>query len=70
MISLTKRQREVLKEFVATASIKCAARNVGISRKTADHHLERARAKLGVNNSMWLAMWAVKEGIVEFPFSQ
>ena len=48
---LSKREREVLEQFVAGASTKEAARALGISPRTVEDHRSRIMSKVGARNS-------------------
>jgi DNA-binding NarL/FixJ family response regulator len=59
---LSSREREVLARGLAT---KQAARQLGISAKTCDHHIQRLYRKLGVSTRAGATLYAVEHGLLE-----
>jgi len=62
--SLTLRQVEVLQHLATGRSAKETAQLLGISRKTIESHKYRIMSKLGVNDRVALARYAIREGLV------
>jgi DNA-binding CsgD family transcriptional regulator len=61
---LTRRELEVLEQVVRDRSIKQIARALGIAPKTADGHLQRIYAKIGVSSRAGAALYAMRHGLV------
>jgi DNA-binding NarL/FixJ family response regulator len=63
--SLTDRQREVLAYLALGLSVKEVARRMHLSNKSIDSHKYRIMNKLGINDRVKLARYAIREGLVE-----
>ena len=61
---LTDRETEVLVLVARGLQTKQVARVLGISPKTADHHLEHAYAKIGVSTRAAAAVFAMEHGLL------
>jgi len=59
---LTQRERDVLKQVIAAASSKEAARNLGISRRTVEIHRLHIMKKLGAKNAVDLVRMVLSNG--------
>ena len=60
---LTGREREVLELLVAGLTNAQIAERLVIAPKTAEHHVSRVLAKLGVRSRTEAVAWAVREGL-------
>lgn len=63
--SLTDRQKEVLMYLALGMSVKEVARRMHLSNKSIDSHKYRIMNKLGINDRVKLARYAIREGLVE-----
>jgi DNA-binding NarL/FixJ family response regulator len=63
--SLTDRQKEVLTYLALGMSVKEVARRMHLSNKSIDSHKYRIMNKLGINDRVKLARYAIREGLVE-----
>lgn len=63
--SLTDRQKEVLMHLALGLSVKEVARRLNLSNKSVDSHKYRIMNKLGINDRVKLARFAIREGLVE-----
>jgi len=61
---LTRREGQVLQLVAEGKSIRQIATLLGISPKTAEHHREHIRKKLGVHTTAGLVRWAIRLGLV------
>ena len=61
---LTDRETEVLVLVARGLQTKQVARVLGISPKTADHHLQHAYAKVGVSTRAAAAVYAMENGLL------
>lgn len=59
---LSERELQCLSYYLASQNPKQTARTLQISVRTVEHHLERARHKLGVETTLAASMVAVKSG--------
>ncbi|PTT91075.1 hypothetical protein DBR42_04605 [Pelomonas sp. HMWF004] len=59
---LTQREVQCLMHFMANHTPKETARALGISARTVEHHLERARVRLGVGATLAAAATAIRNG--------
>jgi HD-GYP domain-containing protein (c-di-GMP phosphodiesterase class II) len=69
---LTRRETDVVKLLARGYQTKQVARALGISVKTADHHIQNAYAKIGVSTRAGATLFAMEQGLVtwgEFPIS-
>lgn len=62
---LTPREIEVLRLIAAGLTAKEAARELKISPKTADHHIQRLYSKIGVSTRAGAALYALEHGLVQ-----
>lgn len=60
-VRLTRRQREVVDLIVQGLTNREIARQLFISERTADGHLEQIRNKIGVSSRAQIAAWAVQQ---------
>lgn len=60
---LTPRELEILQLLVAGKSNKEIAREVFISNKTVEFHLDHIYSKLGIRSRVLVGIWAVQQGI-------
>jgi DNA-binding NarL/FixJ family response regulator len=67
---LTSREIEVLEEVVKGASNKEIADTLNITENTVKIHLRNILEKLHVQNRIQAAVHAIREGLIEDPFSQ
>jgi PAS domain S-box-containing protein len=65
VFALTERERQVLVLIAAGKSTKDAARELGISYKTADSHRSRILEKLGVHETASMVRYAIRAGLIE-----
>jgi DNA-binding NarL/FixJ family response regulator len=63
--SLTDRQKEVLTHLALGLSVKEVARRMYLSSKSVDSHKYRIMSKLGINDRVKLARYAIREGFIE-----
>ena len=64
---LSKQELDCLRYFAANANAKDTARALGLSARTIEAHLARARIRCGVDSSLAVAMVALNEGWIEWP---
>lgn len=62
---LTERQIEILRHLARGESVKCVARRLQLSPKSVDGHKFRIMNKLGVRDKVGLALFAVREGLIQ-----
>jgi len=62
---LSERELQCLLYYLASSSTKEAAGALGISARTVEGHLERARIRCGVENTLAAAMMAIDEGWIQ-----
>jgi HD-GYP domain-containing protein (c-di-GMP phosphodiesterase class II) len=70
---LTEREAEVVALLARGLQTKQVARRLGISAKTADHHIQNAYAKIGVSTRAAAALFAMQHGLTawgELPIGQ
>jgi DNA-binding CsgD family transcriptional regulator len=60
---LTEREAEVVALLARGLQTKQIAHALGISRKTADHHVQNAYAKIGVSTRAAAALFAMRHGL-------
>jgi DNA-binding CsgD family transcriptional regulator len=60
---LTEREAEVIGLLARGLQTKQVARRLGISIKTADHHIQNAYAKIGVSTRAAAALFAMQHGL-------
>ena len=66
-VSLTSREREVLRGFAGGENPKVLADRLGISTKTVQNHLSILKDKLGLQEPAALVHYAIKHGYIEAP---
>ena len=66
-ISLTSREREVLRGFANGENAKVLAEKLGINSKTVQNHLTLLKDKLGLQEPAELVHYAIKHGYIEAP---
>jgi len=66
-VSLTSREREVLRGFANGENPKALADRLGISAKTVQNHLSILKDKLGLQEPAALVHYAIKHGYIEAP---
>lgn len=66
-VSLTGREREVLKLLAEGKTVRTAAIVLGLSNKTVDSHKFNLMRKLGIHNKAELVMWAIQKRVVKVP---
>jgi DNA-binding NarL/FixJ family response regulator len=66
-VSLTPREREVLRGFARGENPKVLADRLGVSAKTVQNHLSILKDKLGLQEPAALVHYAIKHGYVEAP---
>lgn len=66
-VSLTAREREVLRGFARGENPKVLADRLGISAKTVQNHLSILKDKLGLQEPAQLVHYAIKHGYIEAP---
>lgn len=70
---LTEREAMVIGLIARGMQTKQVARRLGISAKTADHHIQNAYRKIGVSSRAGATLYAMEHGLLswgEFPISQ
>ena len=63
-MGLTPREIEVLRLIAGGLTAKEAAQRLGISRKTADNHIQNLYAKINVTTRAGAALYALEQGLV------
>ena len=66
-VSLTPREREVLRGFARGENPKVLADKLGVSAKTVQNHLSILKDKLGIQEPAGLVHYAIKHGYIEAP---
>ena len=66
-VSLTPREREVLRGFARGENPKALAEKLGVSAKTVQNHLSLLKDKLGLQEPAELVHYAIKHGYIEAP---
>ncbi len=66
-LSLTSREREVLRGFARGENPKVLADRLGVSTKTVQNHLSILKDKLGLPEPAALVHYAIKHGYIEAP---
>jgi len=66
-VSLSPREREVLRGFARGENPKALADRLGISTKTVQNHLSIVKEKLGLQEPAELVNYAIRHGYVEAP---
>jgi HD-GYP domain-containing protein (c-di-GMP phosphodiesterase class II) len=63
---LTEREAEVIRMLARGLQTKQVARQLGISAKTADRHIQNAYAKIGISTRAAAALFAMEHGLVSW----
>lgn len=66
-VSLTSREREVLRGYAGGENAKAIAERLGINSKTVQNHLTLLKDKLGLQEPAELVHYAIKHGYIESP---
>jgi DNA-binding NarL/FixJ family response regulator len=66
-VSLSAREREVLRGFASGQNPKELADKIGVSAKTIQNHLSMLKEKLGLTEPAELVHYAIKHGYIEAP---
>ena len=66
-VSLSPREREVLRGFARGENPKALADRLGVSAKTVQNHLSILKDKLGLQEPAGLVHYAIKHGYIEAP---
>ncbi|MBI5767220.1 MAG: response regulator transcription factor [Verrucomicrobia bacterium] len=66
-VSLSAREREVLRGFASGQNPKALADRIGVSAKTIQNHLSMLKEKLGLSEPAELVHYAIKHGYIEAP---
>jgi len=66
-VSLTPREREVLRGYASGENPKALAEKLGVSAKTVQNHLSLLKDKLGLQEPAELVHYAIKHGYIEAP---
>ena len=64
---LTPRELEILQLVIAGKTNKAIAKEIYISAKTVEFHLENIYRKLGVRTRLMAGMWALQNGMKTEP---
>jgi hypothetical protein len=66
--TLTARQTHVVCTWVESGTVRGAAAKLGLSEKTVEYHLAMARRRAGLGRGplLWLAIWAIQNGVTTF----
>ena len=60
---LTPRELEILQLVIAGKTNKQIAREVFISKKTVEFHLDNIYSKLGIRTRLRVGIWAIQQGL-------
>ena len=60
---LTSRELEILQLVIAGKTNKAIAREISISAKTVEFHLENIYTKIGVRARLMAGIWAIQHGL-------
>ena len=60
---LTPRELEILERVLAGKTSKTIAREMTISEKTVEFHLDRIYTKTGARSRLMAGVWAIQQGI-------
>jgi DNA-binding NarL/FixJ family response regulator len=63
LANLTPRELEVLQLVLAGKTNKAIAREISISSKTVEFHLENIYTKIGARTRLLAGLWAIQQGI-------
>lgn len=61
---LTPRELEILQRVIEGKTNKAIAREIFISEKTVEFHLDHLYNKVGVRSRIMVAVWALQQGIL------
>ena len=67
MCDLTPRELEILQLVIAGKTNKAIAKEIYISAKTVEFHLENIYRKLGARTRLMAGMWALQNGMKTEP---
>lgn len=62
---LTEREKDVFFLVIEGLSNRAIAKTLGITAKTVDTHKCRVKRKLGFDNAVQLARFAIRQGIIQ-----
>jgi two-component system nitrate/nitrite response regulator NarL len=60
---LTPRELEILQLLVAGKTNKAIARDMNVSRKTVEFHLDHIYTKIGRRTRLMAGVWAIQQGV-------
>lgn len=66
-VTLTRRQKDILRGLALGESVKEIAHRMGLSNKTVNAHRLNIKRRLGIGNPAGLFFYALREGIIDFP---
>jgi DNA-binding NarL/FixJ family response regulator len=60
---LTQRELEILQLLIAGKTNKEIAREIFISKKTVEFHLDHIYSKIGIRTRLLVGIWAIEQGL-------
>jgi DNA-binding NarL/FixJ family response regulator len=63
LADLTPRELEILQLVLAGRTNKAIAKEIYISKKTVEFHLDHIYTKIGVRSRMLAGIWAIQQGL-------